>query len=299
MITTDAVALASYRNGDWQFTIHEDGTLIKETEVSNPKVTFPNSLDLKITDYCTGGCSWCHERSTPKGQHGDLDFVLTILQGLPAGAEVAIGGGNPLDHPRLVSFLQGLKQHGIIANITVNEKHLPEQLGYLVGLIKQDLVKGVGISYSGVHLEELKLLAEITPNLVMHVIMGVHPLECLDDIQAICRKVLILGYKQFGRGNTYFNPEVEENKYRWLTQLPRYFKSGLTLSFDNLAIAQLKLRRLFPDDLWEQFYMGDDGTHTMYMDAVKKQYAVSSTSSIRFPLRSDIRSMFATVRSIL
>ena len=53
------------------------------------------------------------------------------------------------------------------------------------------------------------------------------------------------------------------------------------LSFDNLAIEQLNIKRLFTDQGWNDFYMGDDFSFTMYIDAVKQEYAQTSRSKKR------------------
>ena len=68
-----------------------------------------------------------------------------------------------------------------------------------------------------------------------------------------------------------------------------------TISFDNLAIEQLNPKRLMSEEQYKEFYMGDDGSHTCYVDLVKKEFAISSTSIERYPLLDDIRDMFAIV----
>lgn len=45
-----------------------------------------------------------------------------------------------------------------------------------------------------------------------------------------------------------------------------------------MGIEQLKVKRLFTDVGWKKFYMGDDFCFTMYIDAVKQQYAPTSRS---------------------
>ena len=42
--------------------------------------------------------------------------------------------------------------------------------------------------------------------------------------------------------------------------------------------------------------MGDDGTATMYVDMVKKEFARTSTSEERFPLEDRIETMFQKIR---
>lgn len=54
--------ISSYQNGNHTVTIYSDGTKVKETLDPNADhFTYytPESFDLKITDYCDGGCSFC------------------------------------------------------------------------------------------------------------------------------------------------------------------------------------------------------------------------------------------------
>jgi hypothetical protein len=48
----------TYRNGNTTVTLLSDGTKIREYE-GTPVVTHPESIDVKITDYCDMGCSYC------------------------------------------------------------------------------------------------------------------------------------------------------------------------------------------------------------------------------------------------
>lgn len=41
--------------------------------------------------------------------------------------------------------------------------------------------------------------------------------------------------------------------------------------------------------------MGDDGTHTMYIDMVRGEFASSSTSDIKYPIEPTIIPMFKKV----
>ena len=47
-----------YNNGNTKVTIFEDGTKIREY-FNTPLPTYPESLDLKITQYCEAGCNFC------------------------------------------------------------------------------------------------------------------------------------------------------------------------------------------------------------------------------------------------
>jgi hypothetical protein len=99
----------------------------------------------------------------------------------------------------------------------------------------------------------------------------------------------------FRRGIDAFSAETEKRSqwlYRNLDEVVKHFK---VVSFDNLAIRQLDVKRLMTDKEWEEFYMGDDGQFTMYVDAVNKEFASSSVSKTRFPIEDDIASMFKKV----
>ena len=270
-----------YTNGNTEVTIHSDGTKIREFS-DVPFVEHPESIDVKITNYCDMNCSYCHESSTISGNHGDLSRLLGILEGLPAGVELAIGGGNPLSHEELIPFLYKLKERGIIANITVNQGHVNKAFYPLLErIISEGLVKGIGISIVNNNFTHIKKLLKISNNIVYHVIAGVNRVEILDKLIALSNcKVLILGYKKFGFGIPYHNDSVDMEIKRWYMYLPKYI-GKCVISFDNLAIEQLNVKRLLTTDGWNKFYMGDDGRFTMYIDAVKGGYAQTSRSSER------------------
>ncbi len=272
--------IAKYNNGNTTVTIMSDGTKVREYE-NTPEILHPESIDVKITNYCDMGCKFCHESSTTNGVHGDLSKLLEVISVLPAGVELAIGGGNPLSHPDLVEFLQELKSRGIIANITINQGHLKTYQDMILYLIKDNLVKGVGISITSNNFTYIKPILEATNNVVYHLIAGVNKIEVVEKLIELGEcKVLVLGYKLFGFGVKYYTPEVDAELKRWYKALPAFI-GKCTLSFDNLAIEQLKVKRLFTHDGWNKFYMGDDFCFTMYIDAVKQEYAPTSRSDKR------------------
>lgn len=272
--------LYKYNNGNTTVTIYDDGTKVREFE-GIPTIQFPESLDVKITNYCDVECKYCHESSTIKGKHADLERLKSILSDLPSGIELAIGGGNCLAHPHLLDFLIWCKDKGFICNITINQFHLAEYNTLITYLIENDLVKGVGISITDNNFEEIKELKNLTNNIVHHLIIGVHDINILDELKKLGNcKVLLLGYKQFGRGVKYYSEEVKENINNWEKNISLYLGKML-LAFDNLALEQLKLQSKISKRIWDEFFMGDDFTYTMYVDAVEQKYAPTSRSNNR------------------
>lgn len=254
----------------------------------------------------------CHEKSNPHGLHGDIDLGLKIFSDLPNGCEIAIGGGATQKHPEIKRFLRGLKSFNLIPNITVNQFHFQEDFETISSLVFDKYTYGMGVSFIREEpFDGVRNVWKDYDHLVFHLILGIHTLDDLDFILKNAprrAKVLLLGYKQFGNGINFYqkrSESIDNNIYQWLTKLHTYFRrDDLILSFDNLAIEQLKMRRFFPDSEWARFYQGADGGEdmgSMYVDLVKKEYSYSSKDNRRFFIDGELKSgnMFRNLRDNL
>ncbi len=268
--------LASYTNGNYQVILYTNGTKIRSyDDLIVPSPVFPESIDVKITDWCDAGCAWCHEKSTTRGNHSNIALLIKLLSDLPRGTEIAIGGGHPLSHPQFDELVTELSNNGIVCNVTVNEFHFEKERERIINLVERGLIKGVGYSYTKIPCEWKY------DNLVTHIIIGITPPSEIEKIVRTNKNVLLLGYKQHGRGikyQTIYSDTVNANIKQWYIRLFDVIKKA-NISLDNLGIVQLNPRRLFVNDSsYDQFFMGDDGQFTMYIDAVNNTYAISSTS---------------------
>jgi len=291
--------LHKFKNGNVNISLFDNGTKIQEwPDDEIPYYEFPLSMDIKITNMCDLGCPFCHEKSIINGEHGDLVYLINILKDLPKGTELAIGGGNPLENPLLIPFLQECRDLGFVSNMTINAKHLFYKKDLLNVFIKCKLIYGLGISIDDDFDFELLKLIENPKNIVLHVIAGVNNINILEKIlnKSSIRKVLILGYKDFGRGVIYHSELTNELKIDWYNKIENYIKK-LQLSFDNIGINQLSIKRFLTNEEWNLFFQGDDGLNTMYIDAVKKEFAKSSTSEIRYSLEGSIKEIFNIIKS--
>lgn len=285
--------LAQYKNGNYVVKLYDDGTKELVTEGDNFIASFPDSIDLKITNYCDLNCPMCHEQSSLNGIHANLtaNFIVTLR----AGTELAIGGGNPLSHPDLIPFLIGLKAQGIIPNITINERHLVHYSNLIEESIAEKLIYGLGISLATYEKSTFDFALN-HPNVVFHVICGIADEEKLIALGGEGYKLLVLGYKKKGRGEEYYSKEIQKNILSFYKRLPIITEKYGIVSFDNLALKQLNIQNRIDPALWEERFMGDDGQNTMYIDLVKGEYAVSSTSNTRYPILDNIDDMFERVR---
>jgi len=277
------------RNGNYTVQLFEDGTRIRESEEDILRPESPDSIDLKITNYCDLAklCVYCHEDSDRAGQHAPRSYLKELLDSLPGGTEIAIGGGNPLSHPELLEFLVDCKAAGLVPNLTVNQLHTSSHL--LKEIIDRKLIYGLGVSWRNpsVHVPDY---VKSFPGAVLHIIAGV---ESPGSLPEDWERVLVLGYKRMRKGDQWFGPHVEKSLKKWFNQLPLIVGRYPAVAFDNLAVQQLKVRRLFcREEDYMRFFQGAEGTHSFYIDAVEKQWAISSSSTERFPVNSSLVEIF-------
>ena len=287
--------LGSYKNGNYNVKIFKDGTKIRFNKLDNLTPEKPESMDLKICNRCDIGCPMCHENSVKDGAIGDI-LNMKFLETLLPYTEIAIGGGNPLEHPDLIPFLKKCKDLKLIPSMTVNQIHFMKEQQLIKFLVEEQLIYGLGISLVSANDKFLNAVSQY-PNAVIHLINGVHQISEIEKLFNRDLKILILGYKEFRRGKDYYSPEVEQLKKDTFNFLPNMVGRFKVISFDNLALQQLDCKRLLTSEEWQKFYMGNDGHFTMYIDAVNKEFARSSTSTLRYKLTDDIKEMFDTVRA--
>lgn len=291
--------LGRYQNGNYTVTILKDGTKIRYNTLDFFAPEKPESMDVKITNYCDMGCPMCHEDSKPNGKHGDI-LNVPFFDTLNPYTEIAIGGGNPLSHPDLIPFLEQLKSKKLIPSMTVNQVHFMKNLGLIEELANKKLIYGIGVSLNSVNDEFIEAIRKF-PNAVIHVINGiVHPIQ-LEELANKGLKILILGYKEFRRGNVMYanmGSVIEKMKSSLYNILPTMINDNWfdVVSFDNLAIKQLNPKRLMSDEQWNQFYLGGDGKFSMYVDLVNQEFAKSSVSTERYPITENIRDMFNKIK---
>lgn len=304
--------LTKYKNGNYYVTMYDDGTKIIENNLDYIDPEFPDNFDFKITNYCPMNCPMCHEKSTIEGKHADL-LNLKFIDSLHYGTEVALGGGMVTSHPDLVPFLKKLKERGIFSNITVHQNELEKNWDFIKDLSDKKLIYGIGVSFHHKDIMFWNKVVNDLPNTVIHLIAGYHTIDVFNFISEYVpgAKILILGYKNFGRGSQYLEESMGGIEYEitmledWLfwvdqseskeNQLMNVEKFKV-VSFDNLSIEQLHMQSHISKEDWDKYYQGTDGSHTMYIDGVNEQFALNSTSNKRYCILNDIRDMFKIVK---
>lgn len=292
-----------YHNGNYKVFINtNNGTKIRYTEDSFFLPNRPESMDVKITNCCHYNCRYCHEGSTPMGNLAALTDVINFVNTLPPYTEIAIGGGdimNTIYHTEMILAI--FKQAKAFCSITIHQNDFINQYDLIKKWIDEELVYGVGVSLHDTNDPKLWELLNKTPTAILHIIAGIATPNQLKTIAEHNSKVLILGYKDLRRGISYrdsFEKDITKNQLWLKDNISSLLKQCKVCSFDNLALKQLDIKEKIPKDLWEKYYMGDDGTTTFFVDLVEMQYAKSSTSKTRycFSKFDSVQSMYDTIR---
>ncbi len=288
--------LAKYLNGNATVELFDDGTRIV-TALGPLELDFPFNIDIRLSERCAFGlnqktnttiCGFCHESATTDGADGDVEKLLNVLDPIPPFVELAVGVNQYDDITR--SFLVEAKHCGWIVNTTINQGHLRKYHHQITTAIHCGLIHGLGISYrKGMILPEGDLLDY--PNTVVHVIAGI---DDIDDVLALSsigvKKILVLGEKDFGfnKGKLHL---TADSRFWWYRRIHELFAKFDVVSFDNLALQQLNIKRFVKD--WDTVYQHE---YSMYINAVQQYFAPSSRDSNTTPWNAiNIRDYFKTI----
>ncbi|MHB8125307.1 MAG: radical SAM/SPASM domain-containing protein [Desulfitobacteriaceae bacterium] len=90
----------------------------------------PELLDIAITNYCERECDFCYRASNRQGNFMRLgDYELIMEQAEKTGVlQVALGGGNPNQHPQFVQILQKTRDHNIVPSYTTNGQGMTDEI---------------------------------------------------------------------------------------------------------------------------------------------------------------------------
>ncbi len=294
--------IAKFKNGNNTVSLYDDGTQVVKGDMN---FEYPLTIDCKISSLCTVGCPYCYEGNGPKGKIAN--FNQEWINSIPPYTEIAINLNSPIDTPKsdVYDFLNILKEKNIITNVTVNFNTFKDNYDLLKEWQDYGLFYGIGVSLTPEFFvapkDFVKLFSKFD-NLVIHTIFGITSLE---DYKMLHKyypnaKVLILGYKDKGRGINYHsenNKEVEDCKKSVLDNFDEFCRLFNTIAFDCLAVKQLDIKNKVSKKVYDTYYLGDDGTRSMYIDMVNKKFASSSLSEKTYDLTSNLKEMFKIVKN--
>lgn len=296
------MAWVNYVNGNYNVLLNTtNGTKIRYNELDNFSPSRPESMDVKISNDCEHGCVFCHEMSYSGGALAQLSAIEQFANTLPYYIEIALGGGNLMKNiEHTEACLKIFKQHKAIVSITIRQDDFVKNINIIDRWLHQKLIYGIGISLLNVTDNRFWNLYSHYKTAVIHTIAGLLTINDIYYLMQHHARILILGYKQVGRGINYYDKnklDIESNINYLRTHINRIIDATELCSFDNLALDQLNVQEQIPRDTWDTYYMGDDGSTTFYIDLVTMEYAKSSSSLERYSIDNiDCSAMFDFIR---
>ena len=118
-------------------SVFHNGKTLRIALDKNKEITeleYPEFYDLKITNYCSWGCKYCYQSSKPEAHYENIIWKTKQLFGEMTDNQkpyqIAIGWGNPNQHPDFIELCRYLDSIGIMPNYTTNWIWLtPEVIG--------------------------------------------------------------------------------------------------------------------------------------------------------------------------
>lgn len=274
--------LAKYKNGNYTVRLFDDGTKIRMNDLDNLTPDFAESMDVTITEKCNGGCEYCYLNCNMDKPHADL--TNPIFDTVHPGTEMAINA-NDMTHPGLEAFLIKMKEKGVFVNITINQKHLKDNVETLKDWQNRQLVWGIGVSLT--NSSDSILWENGLNNVVIHVIDGCFTKEDLENMADHNLKLLMLGFKHKGRGVEYYEKHKDEVDAN-IDYLDKHLMENKDrfngIGFDTLATIDLHMEEKVGPEKWALHNMGQEGEYTMFFDSVHNKFAISSMETELFDL---------------
>ncbi len=279
----------AYKNGNYWVVMNKDRKMRISFTGEEPVADEPELIDLKITDYCDIGCSFCYQGSTEDGKHASLDILKKIidLHAYKKSIEFAIGGGEPTLHPDFPAILKKIGDSGSIANFTT------KSVGWMYNPDILEAVKKYvsGVAYSP---DDIRQVVEFVSQhdkkvgddvaLYLHIIpelwtdTGLSELrDTVEDMNKwnTGRKsrntihITMLGYKTTGRGKN-FEAKKKDNLIEYITsftQTPVGIDTKIAKDYND---------ELEKNSIDKKLYTTEEGKFSIYIDGVTEKAYKSS-----------------------
>jgi len=269
-------------------------------KIPQPTKSFvPELLDIKITEVCQfadskeeNACTkYCYQNSKVNGKHVKFEDIISIAYSLSKLKvfEVALGGGEPTNHPRFLDILRQFRKNGIVPNFTTRNKN------FFIGKKYNDEIFKLigGVAYSIRNADEIIEINDILENNLyvgvkdyynnlffnVQLVMGTVTKEEFEKIIKTLnstkhiRGITLLGYKKTGRGLNFYQNFIN---YDWWLEVLNINKTGyFNISVDTVIASQYedKLKKYKISDL---LYHTTEGKFSGYIDSLNGTFAPSS-----------------------
>ena len=225
----------------WGKTLHDDPIW----------APVPELADISISNHCSKGCSYCYRKSAKNNEFMPLEQYERVLEALNHPKygnvfQVALGGGEPLEHPEFAQIIEATLKREIVPNFTTNGMFLTEDVCKAI----QGKVGAVALSITRVaelEREKVAMLRKYDIRTNVHYVLSAKNIE--EAIEIVCGKhnevfegvnaVIFLTYKPTGRGTKDGVLQAGEEMERFVQKVNDDSNSGLKIGFDACFVPNL------------------------------------------------------------
>jgi hypothetical protein len=259
--------------GFWTL-LSDDGLKLRLSfsEAAPPRVrpfrtTWPERVELTITDRCEVGCKLCYRDSRSDGAHARFEDVDRRLDELAEARvmEVVLGGGEPTGHPQFSRIVKKIQRQGMRAAFTTRR---PDWFKRAEGKPRDWAKVRWAFSIDRAHDVERVLDVSNAPTRpAIHVVLGTE-VACANDLLDVAHRcqrsklqLVLLGFKRTGRGGA---AEPQDDAH-WLETCASARLDRVCIDSALARKYEFELeRRGMPDWLRDV----DDCRYSMHVDAV-------------------------------
>lgn len=222
-----------------------------ETIQSDPWCApWPELADISISNHCTKGCEFCYRESLDNKSFMSLEeyeFVLSSLKSEKWGSvfQVALGGGEPLEHPDIIEILNISISKGIVANFTTNGIHINDEIATKM----KNKVGAVAISVSKaseINKNKIKILTDQGIKTNIHFVLDNQSIDDAIDILKgnydgeleNINGLIFLTYKPKGRAGLSKCLKMDEKLDKFIELIDKG-KTSVRIGFDACFVPVL------------------------------------------------------------
>jgi len=205
----------------------------------------PELMDISITNWCDLGCDFCYKMSNNSGTHMSIENYEMLLEqaGEMKVSQIALGGGNPNQHPDFCEILRLTREkYNIVPSYTTNGRGVTNEI------LKSTKMYCGAVAVSAY--EPYEEMIETISTLVKHKIktnlhflltnksvdVAISWLESLPEFLYFVNAIIFLNYKPAGRLQS---EDLLANKH---PDIERFFslvnqQNKLKIGFDSCSIS--------------------------------------------------------------
>ena len=206
----------------------------------------PELLDISITNYCERGCDFCYRSSSRVGKHISLaDYKYLLNQASDIGVfQIALGGGNPNQHPDFIKILEVTREAGIVPSYTTNGDGLTEEVleatAKYCGAMAISLYPSNGLDFYD---ELFRKTRDKSIKTNLHVIITNETIDLIDRFMLdapewldYVNAIIFLNFKPTGRGKAE-NETLKIKVDRAKSFFENIAKTNKKIGFDSCSIS--------------------------------------------------------------